>query len=341
MSFDIDDGYRYAGLFPRPGLSYDIRIVFLDGGMGSFKFQYKNGKNEWMEKAIPKADTGLWKEVTFSIDDAYFNNSASEGPNAQEYPTDFRIDSGDMTAPVVVHLIEVRGKGEAPPMPAAKAQVSCDILRSPGDDPKEGIDSMGPNQTITVKARLVDEQGNSLPNQRVMFTYNTEWNLAKSATTDANGVAVQTFSTANRLDSSGFLGSESSRLDKPSYYTFQVYYPGGRQHQPSRNDCGVLITNSTGPADPLNTRMKILKVDTSGVATSGKVRVIYQILDQAGIRVATGEQYLGKAQGFYADDPNWQTLPVLWITGNWHAAFNNVTVSGIGNPIPGAPQGLK
>ncbi len=164
---------------------------------------------------------------------------------------------------------------------------------------------------------------------------------SEPAITDANGVAAQTFSTANRLDSSGFLGSESSRLDKPSYYTFQVYYPGGHHHQPSRNDCGVLITNSTGPADPLNTRMKIIQVDTSGVGTSGKVRVIYQILDKAGNRVATGEQYLGKAQGFYADDPNWQTLPVLWITGNWHAAFNNVTVSGVGNPIPGAPQGLK
>ena len=98
---------------------------------------------------------------------------------------------------------------------------------------------------------------------------------------------------------------------------------------------------SEDPVYFIRTYMKIIQVDTSGVGTSGKARVIYQILDKAGNRVATGEQYLGKAQGFYADDPNWQTLPVLWITGSWHATFNNVTVSGVGNPIPGAPQGLK
>lgn len=339
MNFDIDDGYRYAKLPPRPGLSYDIRIVFLDAGTGTFKLQYKDEKNEWVEKLIPKTNTQLWKEVTLTVDDAFFSNNASEGPNAQEYPTDFRIDSGDL--PLTLHLIEVRGKGEAPGIPAAKAQVSCDIIRNPGDDPQEGTYSVGLNQSITVRAKITDDQGRPLAYERVMFTYNTEWNLAKSAVTDANGVAYQAFRTANRLDSSGFSGAESSRLDKPSYYTFQVYYPGSRNYQPSRNDCGLQMTNSAGPADPLNVRMRITGVDTSRVSSSGRVLVAYQIFNNQGRAVATGSKYLGKAEGFYADDPNLQTLPVTWITGDWHAAFNNVTMSGIGSPIPAAPQGVK
>lgn len=67
----------------------------------------------------------------------------------------------------------------------------------------------------------------------------------------------------------------------------------------------------------------------------------YQILNNQGRVVAMGGQYLGKAEGFYADDPNWQTIPVRWINGEWHAASNNVTVSGLGNSMPAAPQGLK
>jgi len=242
---------------------------------------------------------------------------------------------------LTLHLIEVRGKGEPLYLPPKRGQVSCELVRRAGDNPQEGMDSVGLNQMITVRAKLTDEQGRPLAHERVMFTYNTEWNLAKSAQTDEEGVAYQTLSTANKLTSSGFMGAESGRTDKASYYSVQVYYPGNREVQPSRNDCGLLVTNSTGSSDPLNTRLKVRNVDTSMANQTGKVRVRYQILDGENRVVADGEQDLGKAEGFYADDPNWQTLPVMWFSRDWHPAFNNVTVAGTGDPLPPNPEGLQ
>lgn len=51
---------------------------------------------------------------------------------------------------------------------------------------------------------------------------------------------------------------------------------------------------------------------------------------------------MGKAEGFYANDPNYQTLFLSWVGGDYHAAFNNVTVRGLGtfpsvSPRPPTP----
>ena len=75
------------------------------------------------------------------------------------------------------------------------------------DDPQEGIESVGLNQDILVKATLVDDRGRPLPGERIMFAYNTEWNLAKSAATDKSGVAFCTIRTSRRSPSRG-LGGE-------------------------------------------------------------------------------------------------------------------------------------
>jgi hypothetical protein len=338
MSFDIDDGYRYDGLLPRTGLSYDVRIVFLDDNTGYFKFQYKNGNNQWVEKRIDKTATKLWKEVAFTVNDAYFNNNASEGSNASLYPTDFRLDFESM--PTVIHLIEVRGKGDVVVPERPKAQVSVDLVRNEGDDPKEGIFSVRVGDTIKVKARLTDNEGRPLANERVMFTYNTEWNHAASVTTNQDGVAYYTLSTANRTDSSGFWGADGSRTDKPSWYTVQAFYPGNSRYQPSRNDALLLVTNSTGPNDPSNVRLRITNVDLSSASATGTVAVTYQALDNSGAVIETKTEALGKSRGFYADDPNAQTVALYYITTTRHAAFNNVTVRGVTNAIPSNPQGL-
>lgn len=319
MSFDVDDGYRYAGKVS----SYDVRIVYLDIGNESFKFQYKDVNGNWQEKIIAKTNTKLWQEAILTIDGAFFNNNGSEGINADKYPTDFRLDfeSGS----TVIHFIEVAGVGNVNVSARPKAQVSCDIVLNENDDPKDGVYSIGINQDLRVKAVLTDQEGRPLLNERVMFTYNTEWNLAKSSKTNASGASFMDFSTRNRLNSSGFVWNY-----KYSIYTFQAYYPGSAQYQPSRNDCHVLTEDSRGPSDSMNTRIKILNVDQSGVSTTGMVKIRYQVIDGAGTVIADKDDYFGKAQTFYANDLNLQTFPIYFNDGTHHVAFTNVSVRGSG-----------
>lgn len=325
MSFDVDDGYRYAGRVS----SYEVRIVYLDVGTDSFDFQYKNQGNEWVEKVINKTDTKVWKEAQFVIDGANFNNNASEGADALKYPADFRLDFADN--PTIIHLVEIRGRGDVSVPPRPKAQVSCEIVKNEGDDPKEGVYSIGLDQDFKVKAVLVDQDGRPINGERVMFAYNTEWNLAKSSFTDGQGAAFGTFNTRNRLDSTGFLPAASWNAAKYALYSVQAYYPGGASYQPSRNDCYLPIAGYTGASSPASVRMKILEIDTSRAVSDGKIKVRYQILDMSGAVVATDEQWIGKPGKFYANDPNYQTVFLSWVGGNYHAAFNNVTVRGSGS----------
>jgi len=327
MSFDVDDGYRFAG---RAGSAYRFRIVYLDTGTEPFKLQYKNVQGQWREVPIARKNSRLWQEVRFTVKGAHFDNNASEGVNAKEYPTDFRIESA--ASPVTIHLIEVRGEGEVADGPRPKAQVSCDIVRSRTDDPREGIESVGLNQEILVKATLVDDHGQPLSGQRVTFAYNTEGNLAKSTATDKSGVAFCTIRTANRPDSSGFLGAVPGRPDKVSSYSVQAFYPGSRRYQPSRNDCTLLVTGSTGPGDRWNTRLRIAKIDAAQAPATGKVIVSYQVLNRAGAVIADGSRAIGKSGGYYVDDPSQQTVPITWIGRGvpYHPCFNNVTLTGIG-----------
>ncbi len=327
MSFDIDDGYayRFAG---QPGVSYDFRIVYLDQGTDTFKLQYKNKDGQWQEKPILKTNTNLWKDVTINVTDGVLNNGASEGSNASLYPTDFRLDFGSPTVPTVIHLLEVRGKGGmAKEEIRPKAQIAVDLIRNKEDEPEKGIYSMGLNQTFWVKATLLDNQKRPIPNERVMFAYNTEWNLAKSALTDQNGVAYQWFSTANNLNSSGFLAGS-----RPSSYSIQAYFPGSERYQPSRNDAKLWVTDSPSPTDSRNLRMEIKAI--SPIQADGKVNVTYQLYNPAGPVGGSGVVSIGRKDGFYADDPNAQTISILGSASGYFTTSNHVTLYGnsVGDP---------
>ncbi len=332
MSFDIDDGYeaRFAG---QPGVSYDFRIVFLDLGTEPFKLQYKDKDGQWKEKSIAKTNTQLWKEISINVTDAVFNNGASEGANAVDYPTDFRLDFGNPTKPTVIHLIEVRGKaGVAKEETRPKAQVGVDLIRNRGDDPQKGIYSVGLNQTFWVKATLKDNQGAPIPNERIMFTYNTEWNLAKSALTDQNGVAYQWFSTANNPNSSGFLAGGGVGGYKASSYSVQAYFPGSEGYQPSRNDAKLWVTDSPSKDDPRNLRMEI--IGSSTVQGDGKIEVTYQLYDPKGKVYGQTVARVGKKEGFYADDANAQTVSIFGLAGGHFGTSNQVTLYGSRNGVP-------
>ena len=317
MSFDIDDGYRYT---KKTGVSFDVRVVYLDVGTDTFKFQYKDVNNQPKEHAITKTDTNLWQEAKFTLNDAYFNNNMSDYP----YPTDFRFETNGTT----LHLVEVIGKGDVTQQTRPKAQVSCALVKNEADDPKEGIYSVSLNQNIKVKARLVDNNGNPLPNERVMFTYNTEWNWAKSIKTNSSGVAFYDLSTANNVNRSGFLG-DGGRGDLPSWYSIQVFYPGSDKYQPSRNDCMLPVYSSAGWSEN-DARMKIVSVDTSKVASTGKAIASYQILNSTNGVIAQGQKEVGKKEGFFADDSNAQTALLTWFANgtDYRYAFNNITLYG-------------
>ncbi len=345
MSFDIDDNYAYR-FSGQPGVSYDFRIIYLDQGTEAFQLQYKDRQGNWVSKPIQKKGTNLWQEITLTVDDAVFANGASEGANAAMYPTDFRLDfadptkSGNPITPTVIHFIEARGKGaQKIEDQRAKAQVSTNIIRNAGDKPEEGIFSVGLNQTITVMATLKDSQGKPIPNERIMVTYNTEWNLAKSAKTDGNGVAYVTISTANNLNSTGFLGAGSVTY-KASSYSFQAYFPGSDNYQPSRNDARVWISNSTGPRDPNNTRLKVTGI--LPINAEGKVYINYEVYTNGNQRLYSKGEFFGKGEGFYADDPDAQTVSIFGgASDKYHATFNHVTLYGNRGSVPDKVQEVK
>ncbi len=332
MSFDVDDGWRYAN---KPGVSVDFRIVYLDDVNQTFYLEYKNQDNQWVRKPITKTGaTKKWQEITFSVSDAYFNNSASEGfSNAALYPTDFRIDSGG--TPVIIHLVEVQSSGTLTNPTRPKAQVSCDIMKKINNDPKEGVYSPGLNQDYIIKARLTDNNGNPIAGERIMFTYNTEWNLAASYNTDSSGLAFHTLNTTNNLNSSGFVSGDQYKSYKVSWYSIQVFYPGNDRYQPSRNDCYLPITDSILNNNTANdTRIKITKIDTSQTSVTKKAKVTYQLIHRTNGLLKTVTQDIGKAEGFYADDPNAQTVVIS--NADYRMAFNNMTLNGTPTipPIP-------
>ncbi len=333
MSFDIDDGYisRFAG---QSGVTYNFRIVFFDHGTDAFKLQHKDTGNQWREKVITKTDTKLWKQVIIPVTDGVFNNDASEGANADIYPTDFRLDFGDPAIATPIHLIEVSARGGvAKDETRPRAQISVDLVRDRNDDPQKGYYSVGLNQTIWVKATLLDSQRRPIPNERVMFTYNTEWNMAKSAYTDSNGVALIDFSTANRPDSSGFVGGGGTSY-RATWYAMTAYFPGSDRYQPSRNDGKLFVTDSPSPTDLRNLRMEIVSV--SPIYGDGKVDVKAQLYSASGPVGTLQTKTIGKSDGFYADDPNAQTIgfpPSVHPDGNFMTS-NHVTLVGNTNGSP-------
>lgn len=337
LSFDIDDGYRYTA---KTGVAFNVRIVYFDQGLDTFKFQYKNQTDDLKEVLVTKTGTNLWQEKRFTISDAFFNNSMNNNTqgitNGAIYPTDFRLDFGNPVVQTVINLVEIKGPTELINETRPKAQVSCDLIRSEADNPLFGISSVKVGEIIKVKATLFNTQRQPLSNQRILITYNTEWGLAKTALTNSAGIAYVDLNTANNTESSGFVGADgSSRPDKPSQYSIQVYYPGNINYQPSRNDCLMMVTNSLGLNDPNNTRLEITSIDENVSPPKITYKVWYGTNfspGNPGTLLFTKTISLEKKDGFYPDDPNSQTVNIYWSgiddnpTRTHHASTNNVTL---------------
>jgi MYXO-CTERM domain-containing protein len=146
---------------------------------------------------------------------------------------------------------------------------------------------------------------------------------------DDQGIATFTLDTRNTAnDPSPRSGFEGAKWDgSPSWYGVQVYYPGGRRFQPSRNDCRLLVTSTNSPTNPSNTRLKIVKKPDP---SAGALDVTYQILDVAGALVEAKTERIDWSKGFYLEDPNAQTIALTWgPTATRFASFNNLTLRGL------------
>lgn len=330
MSFDIDDGYayRYAG---NPGASYDVRIVYFgeNPGQPSFDFEYKDRSGGNQTHSINRNNDNLWHEAKFTLDNAFFDNNMSSN---QMYPADFRLKTNG----TIIQVVEIRASPQISLTqdPRPKAQIRCDIREENG--PEDGIFSVGLNRNLIIRARLLkDDNTTPIPNARIMSTYNSEWNLAKSAKTDSNGVAVSPLSTTNRADSSGFMGEEGDVHWKDSVYSVQTYFPGNNDYQPSRNDCTLHVTNSRSINDTNNRKLVITSIIPGNPRLTVKYKIIRPNSTQEG-DIHTVQ--IGKAEGFYESDTNAQTIGISY-TGEGYMAFNNFTVNGSGALIPsGAPS---
>ncbi len=105
MSFNVDDGYPYAGQKPRalPGgrVGYRLSLIYLDQGTDTLSVEYKDYGGTLRSVSLQKTNTKTFMRHTWTINDAYFHNNMPGG-------ADFRLNAnedGDET----IHMIQVAG----------------------------------------------------------------------------------------------------------------------------------------------------------------------------------------------------------------------------------------
>ncbi|MFA6250877.1 MAG: hypothetical protein WC686_05295 [Candidatus Shapirobacteria bacterium] len=109
MSFDVDNGWIYAGQVPNGNLSYEVVVIYLDNGSDSLSLEYKDKDGNLKSRRIQKNNTKRWIRTSDSsstkivLNDAYFNDQL-------EGMTDIRINSnGD--GDEIVHMVDIVGNG--------------------------------------------------------------------------------------------------------------------------------------------------------------------------------------------------------------------------------------
>jgi hypothetical protein len=101
LYFEVDDGfYRHSRV------RVDVRVTYLDTGLGSFSLQYDSFDNRAPQggvykttKAVQRENTGQWKTTNWRLDDARFGNN-------QNADCDFRIYTGGDELVVSEVLVE-------------------------------------------------------------------------------------------------------------------------------------------------------------------------------------------------------------------------------------------
>ena len=110
MYFNVDDGYLFDGAYP-----VTLTVKYLDQGRDSWELQYDSTSGATKSAGVvQKGNTGTWKTISFTLDDARF---ANRQPGGGKYPgSDFRIwnrDDGDE----VIHFAQVIARNRPFPTP--------------------------------------------------------------------------------------------------------------------------------------------------------------------------------------------------------------------------------
>ncbi|CAM3009780.1 glycosyl hydrolase [Rariglobus hedericola] len=86
MYYRVNDGWLYDGNSGLDRTAY-VDVTFLDTGSGNFTLQYDGTANAYQSVSTVRTNTGLWKTVTFTLNDVKF-------ANRQNNSADFRFSAG-------------------------------------------------------------------------------------------------------------------------------------------------------------------------------------------------------------------------------------------------------
>jgi hypothetical protein len=109
MSFDVDNGWQYAGLRAKPDLKYKISIIYLDHGSDTFSVEYKDEAGLLKKLDVAKTATDKWIKKDWEITDIYLDDQ-------MEGMTDFRINN-NADGDEIVHMVQLWGSGEGATFP--------------------------------------------------------------------------------------------------------------------------------------------------------------------------------------------------------------------------------
>jgi len=136
MSFDIDNGWQYAGIDTTDAqyrdVEYKISLIYLDKGSDKFSVEYKDQSGALKKDTVTKTNSNTWKKYEKIVKDAYFNDTL-------DGMTDIRInseDGGDET----IHMLQIWGKGPGATFPEQPVshfpdQIDNDIPDAPTGTP--------------------------------------------------------------------------------------------------------------------------------------------------------------------------------------------------------------
>jgi hypothetical protein len=96
--FDIEDAFAHKN-------QYEIAVLAADYGKDTLTLEYKNKKGDLIAKSMRKGGTNTWREFTWLVKDAAFQNEL--------HGSDFRVASGG-DGDEFVHRVAVRSASSAP-----------------------------------------------------------------------------------------------------------------------------------------------------------------------------------------------------------------------------------
>ncbi|PYS37811.1 MAG: hypothetical protein DMG14_19975, partial [Acidobacteria bacterium] len=116
---DVDDSFVHAARTP-----VWLTVEYLDRGTTPWRIEYDGANNVYTASpSVTMGNTGLWKQVTFALPDAYFGGRETAG-------TDLRID--DLNNTGEIHYFSRMWMTKSPPGPVVRLAAVEDVVLTAG-----------------------------------------------------------------------------------------------------------------------------------------------------------------------------------------------------------------